>query len=75
MKILSPLDLLLLSDKEQIVFRALTKKPKQTVNEIALHSGLSLEEVSTAVNLLLAQGSLIEQLQEGKRLLSVRLQL
>ena len=75
MKILSPLDLLLLSDKEQIVFRALTKKPRQTVNEIALHAGLSLEEVSTAVNLLLAQGSLIEQLQEGKRLLSVRLQL
>jgi len=75
MKILSPLDLLLLSDKEQIVFRALTKKPKQTVNEIALHSGLSLEEVSTAVNLLLAQGGLIEQLQEGKRPLSVRLQL
>ncbi len=75
MRILSPLDLLLLSDNEQIVFRALTKKPKQTVNEIALQSNLSLEEVSTAVNMLLGQGSLVEQLQEGKRLLSVRLRL
>ncbi len=74
MRTLSPLDLLLLSDNEQIVFRALTKKPKQTLNEIALHSGLLLEEVSAAVNMLLAQGSLVEQLQEGKRLLSVRLQ-
>lgn len=74
MKILSPLDLLLLSDNEQIIFRALTKKPKQTVNEIAVHSGLSLEDVSTAVHMMIGQGSLVEQLQEGKRLLSVRLQ-
>lgn len=74
MKVLSPFDLLLLSDNEQIVFRALTKKPKQTVNEIALSSGLSLEEVSAGVNMLLGQGSLVEQLQGGKRLLSARLQ-
>ena len=74
MATLSPFDLLLLSEYEQTVFRTLTKKPKQTIKEIAHSTGLSPDEVDSAISTLLARGSLIEQLQGAKRVLSVRLE-
>lgn len=74
MSTLSPFDLLFLSDVEQSVFRALAKWPKQTVNQLAENCELTLDEVDTAVSALLTKGSIIEQLKEGKRVLSVRLQ-
>src|SRR5690606_529095 len=72
---LSPFDLLLFSEQEQLVFRALSKRPQQTITELAHHTGLSTAEVETVIAKLLSEGSLVEQLQAGIRRLSVRLQI
>ena len=68
----SPLDLLTVSTDEQLVLRSLNKQPGQTIPEIAAATKLGQPEVAVALDQLLEDGRVVEQLQAGRRVFSVR---
>ena len=71
---LSPLDLLSLSSVEQQILRCLTKYPRCTPQDIADRTALPLDEVENELQQLLEQARVVEQLQQGERVFSIRFQ-
>jgi hypothetical protein len=74
MSSLSPVDLLLMPPTEQTILRCLTRTPQITSLELSQHTNVPLQEVDMAIGNLLRKSHIIEQLQDGKRVLSARFQ-
>jgi hypothetical protein len=69
---LSPLDMLDMSDAEQYILRCLNRQPGLTAAEIAKSTRLPIEEIEPALRDMVGRAQLVEQLQDGKRVFSVR---
>jgi CRP-like cAMP-binding protein len=69
---LSALELLTLSEEEQLIVRCLALQPGSTLAEIARHAQLSVQELEGHVKRLVRQSQLVEQLRDGQRIFSVR---
>lgn len=74
MSSLSPIDLLSLSAVEQNILRCLSKYPQSTVFAVAEKTQLPLAEAEEVLRNLLSQARIVEQLQQGERVFSVRFQ-
>lgn len=69
---LSPLDMLDMSDAEQYILRCLNRQPGLTAAEIAKSTRLPIEEIEPALRTMVERSQLVEQLQDGRRVFSVR---
>jgi hypothetical protein len=69
---LSALELLTLSEEEQLIVRCLTLQPGSTLGEIAQIVHLSVQELEVHIKSLLQESRLVEQLRDGQRIFSVR---
>lgn len=74
MSSLSPIDLLSLAGDEQLVLRSLTKHGALTLADLSRYCQLTPAELDPLLEKLLHSGQLVEQLQQGKRLFSIRFQ-
>lgn len=72
MTTLSPLDLLLLPDDEQSIFRCLSRRPRLTVTEISTKTHLPLDRLEDVLSTMVGKNYLVEQLSRGERTFSVR---
>jgi|tagenome__1003787_1003787.scaffolds.fasta_scaffold20714531_2 hypothetical protein len=69
---LSALDLLALSEEEQLIVRGLVHRPGSTLAELAQLVPLSVQELEVHVKHLLQDAQLVEQQLDGQRIFSVR---
>lgn len=69
---LSPLDMLDMSDAEQYILRCLNRQPGLTSAEIAKSTRIAIEEIEPALRDMVERSQVVEQLQDGRRVFSVR---
>jgi hypothetical protein len=69
---LSALDLLALSEEEQLIVRGLVHRPGSTMADLAQVVPLSLQELEVHVRRLLQDSQLVEQQLDGQSIFSVR---
>lgn len=72
MSSLSPLDLLLLPDDEQAIIRCLLQQPGLPLRDIAERTQGHVSDLEVTIQRMVRETRLVEQLQGGQRLFSVR---
>lgn len=72
MESLSPFDLIMMENSEQLILRCLSKQPQLTLSEIAQITNLHIDEVTKIVDQMVRESRLIEQFKKGQRTFSAR---